>query len=180
MANSSIDRYRNNRNPIINMDPFNGFMGRRGFLDSFFGTGLSGLSDAWESDFGVKVVDTDDGKNYQFGLPGIPKDDISIDVSGNVLSVKFERKDENSTQVYSSRVSLSPDMDISKATAESDNGLLTVSIPYVEKKSYKIEIEGGHHDAESMSITDSDMEKLTQTNTSEQEISETKKEAMSA
>lgn len=179
MANT-IDRYRNsNRNPII--EPFSGFLGRRGFLDSFFGSGLSGLSDAWESDFGVKVIDTDEGKKYQFGLPGIPKEDISIDVSGNVLSVKFENKDENSTQVYSSRVSLSPDMDISKASAQSDNGLLTVSIPYVEKKSYKIEIEGEQQGAETMSITDSDMEKLTQSSTSDSSPSETKKEeAMSA
>lgn len=174
---NSVDRYRGgNRNSFFPMDPFGQIMGRRGFLNDFFGTGLSGLSDAWESDFGVKVVDTDEGKKYQFGLPGVPKQDISIDVSGNVLTVQFEKKDENSNQVYSSRVSLGPDMDISKATAESDNGLLTINIPYVEKKSFKIEIEGSEDTSDnSLKITDSDMEELTKTTPIDNMPSEEKK-----
>lgn len=173
---NSVDRYRGgNRNSFFPMDPFGQIMGRRGFLNDFFGTGLSSLTDAWESDFGVKVVDSEDGKKYQFGLPGIPKDDISIDVSGNVLSVKFEKKDESSSQVYSSRVSLSPDMDISQAKADFDNGLLTVSIPYVEKKSFKIAIEGSENASETLEITDSDMEELTKSTTTESMPSEEKK-----
>lgn len=160
--NHNLDRYRSPLlSPLLGVEPFNPFPGRRGLIDNMFDTGFSfsGLADLFDSDFGVKVVDKKDRKEYQFGLPGVTKEDIDVDVSGNVLSIQVSQKDEDSVRSYSSKVTLAPNLDLSQAHAESVNGLLTVSFPYLKKETFKIEVTSGDEEEGKIIGSSSDGEK---------------------
>lgn len=142
----NIERYRPyGFGSIFGVDPYSPFPGRRGLIDNLFDNGfsLSGLTEIFDADFGVKVVEGKDRKEYHFGLPGIDKENIAVDVSGHVLSVKVDQKDESSSRVFSSKVTLSSDLDVEKAEAESKNGLLVVSFPYNHRNSFKVEVTAG-------------------------------------
>lgn len=168
--NRNIERYRSPLfSPLLGVETFSPFPGRRGLLDNMFDTGFSfsGLADLLDSDFGVKVVDKEDHKEYQFGLPGVKKENIEIDVSGNVLSIQVSQKDEGSVRSYSSKVTLSPNLDISQAHAESVNGLLTVSFPYLQKDTFKIEVTSGDQEEGKIAVSSSDEEKAKEVESSE-------------
>lgn len=166
----NIERYRMPViSPFLEMEPFSLFPGRRGLLENMLDTGFSfsGLSDLFDSDFGVKVVDREDHKEYQFGLPGIKKENISIDVSGNILTVKVDQQDEQSSRVYSSKVTLGPDLDVEHATAESQNGLLSVSFPYMKQSSYKVAITSNEENESQISLSQSGGEEMKHLESSE-------------
>lgn len=155
---SNMERYRSPvLSPLFGIEPFTLFPGRRGFLDNMLDTGfsLSGLSELFDSDFGVKIVDKEDRKIYQFGLPGIKKENISVDIPGNVLSVKVSQQEEDSSRSYSSKVTLASDLDLEHVEAESHNGLLSVSFPYVKKNSFKVEITSGDATDEKIAVQSS-------------------------
>jgi HSP20 family molecular chaperone IbpA len=154
----NIERYRPyGFGSIFGVDPYNPFPGRRGLIDNLFDNGfsLSGLTDIFDADFGVKVVEGKDRKEYHFGLPGIDKENIAVDVSGHVLSVKVDQKDEKSSREFSSKVTLSSDLDVEKAEAESKNGLLIVSFPYNRRNSFKVEVTAGANDGGKVPLTGS-------------------------
>lgn len=168
--NRNLERYRSPLfSPLLGVDPFNPFPGRRGLLDNMFDTGFSfsGLADLLDSDFGVKVVDKEDRKEYQFGLPGVNKENIEVDVSENILSIKVSQKDEGSVRSYSSKVTLAPNLDLSQAHAESVNGLLTVSFPYLKKETFKIEVTAGDQEEGKIAVSSSDAEKPKEVESSE-------------
>lgn len=178
----NIERYRPyGFGSIFGVDPYNPFPGRRGLIDNLFDNGfsLSGLTDIFDADFGVKVVEGKDRKEYHFGLPGIEKENISVDVSGHVLSVKVDQKDENSSREFSSKVTLSSDLDVEKAEAESKNGLLVVSFPYNHRNSFKVEVTAGEDAGGKVPLTGSDSQesisagKDENTNVSEKDSIET-------
>lgn len=152
----NLERYRPyGFGSIFGTDPFNPFPGRRGLIDNLFDNGfsLSGLTDIFDADFGVKVVENNDRKEYHFGLPGIAKENISVDVSGHVLSVKVDQKDATSSREFSSKVTLSSDLDIEKAEAESRNGLLVVSFPYNRRNSFKVAVTAGEDSDGKVALT---------------------------
>lgn len=154
----NLERYRPyGFGSIFGVDPYNPFPGRRGLIDNLFDNGfsLSGLTDIFDADFGVKVVEGKDRKEYHFGLPGIAKENIAVDVSGHVLSVKVDQKDEKSSREFSSKVTLSSDLDVEKAEAESKNGLLIVSFPYNRRNSFKIEVTAGEEGGGKVPLTGS-------------------------
>jgi HSP20 family protein len=81
-----------------------------------------------------------------FELPGFSKDDINISLEDNELVVSAEHKEakenkdakwlrkEISTGRYVRRLSLPESINTNKISAESNNGILTVSIPKVPKE----------------------------------------------
>lgn len=159
----NMERYRSPvLSPLFGIEPFTLFPGRRGFLDNMLDTGfsLSGLTELFDSDFGVKIVDKEDRKIYQFGLPGIKKENISVDISGHVLSVKVSQQEEDSSRSYSSKVTLASDLDLEHVEAESHNGLLSVSFPYVKKNSFKVEITSGDSTDEKIAVQSSGGEEV--------------------
>ena len=154
----NIERYRMpGFSPFLDITPFSPFPGRRGLLENMFDNGFSfsGLSDIFESDFGVKVVEKEDKKEFQFGLPGIKKENISVDVAGNILTVEVNQQDENSSRVYSSKVTLAPDLDLEHAEASSHNGLLSVSFPYIKKNSFKVEVTSSDEEKGNIALNQS-------------------------
>lgn len=96
-----------------------------------------------ESDFNVKILDKEDSKQFKYALPGISKDNINIEVVDNVLSVQVREANENGEHSYYSKVRLEPNLDLDKITADSKDGLLTVSIPIKEPSARRIPVNIG-------------------------------------
>jgi HSP20 family protein len=87
-------------------------------------------------------------------VPGVKPEDINVQVTGNVLTIKGERKEEKeekeATYIYreqsfgsfSRSVTLPTEVDVDKAKATFEHGVLTLSLPKskaVQPK--KIEVE---------------------------------------
>ena len=104
----------------------------------------------------VNTREADDAYYIEVDLPGVKKEDISIDVDDNVLTisgerkVEEERKDEEFYRVesvygkFERSFTLPEDVDAEKIEAEAKDGVLTVKIPkaqVVEKAPKKIEIK---------------------------------------
>jgi len=104
----------------------------------------------------VNTREADDAYYIEVDLPGVKKEDISIDVNEDVLTisgerkVKQEHKEDNFYKVESKygkferSFTLPEDADSDKIEAVSKNGVLEIKIPKVvkvENKPKKIEIK---------------------------------------
>lgn len=87
-------------------------------------------------------------------LPGVNKRDIDINISGDMLTVKAEKKEEEKTEgktycrsercfgQYSRSISLPFPVDSEKTNARFDSGLLEIRLPKAEQaKAKKIEVK---------------------------------------
>ncbi|WP_165921700.1 Hsp20/alpha crystallin family protein [Sulfuricurvum sp. IAE1] len=94
----------------------------------------------------------EDEKRYliTIDLPGIDKKEITVETSGNRLSVSGEHKEENADKESSKRsyaqfqqsYLLPPDANLDAIEASSKNGVLTITVPKTGKKvSKKIEVK---------------------------------------
>ena len=103
----------------------------------------------------VDICEKGDAIQFKVELPGIPREDIEIEVSNGVLSIRGEKKTEEEKKgdtwhrrefQYGSFVrsfSLPSDMKSDEAEAVFKDGVLTVTIPKEEKALHrKIEIKG--------------------------------------
>ena len=93
----------------------------------------------------VDVKESKDAYDVMADLPGLDKNDISISLHDNVLTLKGERKSEekkeNETSYYAERTygsfsrsfQLPTKVDSDKINAEYKNGVLHLSIPKVEE-----------------------------------------------
>lgn len=89
---------------------------------------------------------TEDNSNYflRFEMPGIPKDQIKVELSNNILVVSAERKEEKKKEEerkyysefsygsYYRSMTLPTQVDEKKIEASYENGVLSVRIPKVE------------------------------------------------
>ncbi len=102
----------------------------------------------------VDIEQTKDALVLRFDLPGIRKEDVSIEVDGRTLTVSGERKEEkeeNHEGFYSrerligkfSRSFMLPEnVDDSEIQAEVKEGVLTIKVPRpAEQKPHKVEIK---------------------------------------
>jgi HSP20 family protein len=103
----------------------------------------------------VDICEKGDSISFKLELPGIQRDDIDIEVANGVLTVRGEKKIEESRDgetwhrrevTYGSFIrsfSLPADMKADEAEAAFKDGILTISIPKEEKAlQRKIEIKG--------------------------------------
>ena len=134
-------------NPINELHPFHSTLSRF-FNEPFF----TGEGTGWQP---AVDIEKEDGKMLiNAELPGVNKDDISIDVNGNVLTLKGVKKDEkevNEENVYR-RESFRGTFQRSFALDESVNpddisahfrdGILKIEIPHTETdKTKQIEVK---------------------------------------
>jgi HSP20 family protein len=123
-------------------------------VDSFFDFGWNGLG--IERDFipAMESAEDEDGFHVRFELPGMKREDISIDVAEGVLRVSGERKDERikkegglyrSERAYgrfSRSIRLPSWADAEKAKAILKDGVLELSLPRSpESRPRKIEVK---------------------------------------
>jgi len=132
-----------------------GFEGFHSLLDSFLEN--TPVADS-RRDF-VPSVNTREGEHayhVELDLPGMKKEDINVDVKDNMITISGERKTkdeikkedyykiESSYGKFERSFSLPENVDIENIHAESQDGVLEVIIPKLEKvenKPKKIEIK---------------------------------------
>lgn len=110
----------------------------------------------------TEVTSEKDGWNVRLALPGVDPKDVHIEVAGNTLIVRGERRREEKNEPYMSEITygrfertlqLPDSIDAEKVAASYRNGLLELRLPLHERvKPRKIEI----------AVDESDQKKLTQ------------------
>jgi HSP20 family protein len=101
----------------------------------------------------VDIFETEGTLTVVADLPGVGKDDVDIRVDDNVLAIKGKSNDslsahaiheEFNLQGYYRQFRLSDEVDQSKISAETKNGVLTITLPKVEKsKPKRIKVNEG-------------------------------------
>ena len=144
-ANKDLDLHRENRT----MSPFGSFFPELDHLaERFFGSHLfhSALSTrAPKMDF----KENDDAYMLTAELPGIPEENIDVNVSGNILTIQGEERknqdaDHRSYRRFYQSLTLPHHIDSAKLEAHYENGCLEVWIPKSEaSKSRKVELKSG-------------------------------------
>ncbi|MET0283386.1 MAG: Hsp20/alpha crystallin family protein [Polyangiales bacterium] len=103
----------------------------------------------------VDVQEEEDALVLRADLPGVKREDIDIQVDGNVLTLKGERKLETASEQrryhrvershgsFVRQWQLPTNVEASKVDASFENGVLTLKLPKKEEqKARKIEIRG--------------------------------------
>lgn len=115
-------------------------------LDKYFGTFLDDL-DTWNStrsyDYGVYQTSTDKEVTIEMSATGASREDLSIDVVENVLTVTIKPKVKSKFARDAKRSwTLGDNIDVENIKAELKNGLLILTLPKVKplKKSINVEI----------------------------------------
>ncbi|MCK8437249.1 Hsp20/alpha crystallin family protein [Streptomyces sp. D2-8] len=99
------------------------------------------------------IEDTEDAYLVELDLPGVAKDDITVEVTDSEIDVHGEIKEKERAGVvrrrsrhvgaFDYRTSLPPNTDTAHVSAELTNGVLTVRVPKAEKgTAQRIEISG--------------------------------------
>jgi HSP20 family protein len=96
---------------------------------------------------GSEILKTENGYQVRVSLPGVKKEDMKIDLDGNILTLSGERKNEHTEQKnnvvrseinygrFSRSFTLTSDIDRNKINAEYTDGILTIDLPVNEKES---------------------------------------------
>ncbi len=138
--------------------PYN--RGNRGIFDVGFGDVFDDFFPSnWLSrralprtSFKIDVEENDDAYVISADLPGIQKDEVSIDMSDNHLTVSVshntstEEEDKNYIHRERSFSSMArsiylPDVEASKIEAKLDNGVLTVTAPKEAEVDHSVKVE---------------------------------------
>lgn len=132
----------------VRWDPFKSLLGIDGLPVAEFAAGKATWSPA------VDVFERDDVLVFRAEVPGIERDDIQVDVEGDVLTIRGTRRRdvelkegsayrlERSFGNFTRKFKLPRDLDTTKVKAVHKNGLLEVSLPRAdEARSRKIAVE---------------------------------------
>ncbi|HEC21863.1 MAG TPA: Hsp20/alpha crystallin family protein [Chloroflexi bacterium] len=103
-----------------------------------------------EETLAMDMYETDDALVVKAVLPGVNPDDIEINVTGDVLTIRGEIKEEEETEKrnyhyrerrfgsFSRSVALPVPVEADKAEAEFEHGILTLTLPKVEEVKPKV------------------------------------------
>lgn len=98
----------------------------------------------------MDLVKREGGYDIRLAVPGVKKDDISISVEGNLLTVsgkssfveedaKYLRKEIRMTE-FSRSVTLLENSDVNSIRAQHQDGILTISVPTGVEKTSKVDV----------------------------------------
>lgn len=102
----------------------------------------------WDFD----VQEKDNETVVRAEMPGFDKDDIQIEVQGDLMTIRAEKKEEHAEEGREARafrsfqrtVTLSEGVNADKVDASYSNGVLELRIPWTERKAAKrVAIRGG-------------------------------------
>lgn len=136
--------------PVRELDSLQGEMNR--LFDTFFGNGSGGSRSArWIP--AMDLIERDDALVLTADLPGLDRDDVSIEVKDRVLTIAGKREAaqaekaegyhrvERAFGAFSRSLSLPDGVDAEQISADFDKGVLEISIPKpAERKPHRIEI----------------------------------------
>lgn len=149
MTNNMMPMQRN-RNRMRTV----GFNNLYDMVDDFFRDSSVFDRNLMMDTFKLDIKETDQAYGIEAELPGIAKEEVSLDLVENRLTISVNREEqkdeekenyihrERKTSSMSRSVCLR-DADMEKATAKLENGILEVRIPKIEEaeKKKRIEIE---------------------------------------
>jgi HSP20 family protein len=132
---------------MMRWEPFRELMSMRDMMDRAFGDAFlrsaGGLD--LEGTLLLDLAQTSDDVIVRASLPGVTPDDIHISVTGDVLTLRGEVKEEKVTNEvsyhlrerrygsFSRTITLPTSVVAEKAKAEFENGVLTLTIPKAEE-----------------------------------------------
>ena len=100
----------------------------------------------------VDIFENDFGLHFEIACTGLSKDEVAINIEGDILKVSHTKEEKNDSNVgyicrgiarrsFNLGYKISSKFNLSKAEAEMSNGLLKISVPFAEEakpKSLKI------------------------------------------
>jgi len=115
----------------------------RFFDDDFWG--FNGLSARRQP--ALNIRETGEGYELELVAPGVKKEDIQLQVSGNMLTISYDHKEEKdqkdeksswlrrefSRQSFARTFTLDETVDVDKASARYENGVLYLTLPKKEQ-----------------------------------------------
>jgi HSP20 family protein len=134
-----------------NLGPFRELEKMQRSMERLFGD-LTPLKAELADSFNPSCDISDDSANYyfKFDLPGVPKNQIKVELSGNVLTVSAERKEAKEKKEgrkqylsevyygsYNRSFTLPNEVDEKRIDAKYENGVLTLTVPKVGKEQAK-------------------------------------------
>ena len=137
---------------LIRWEPEREMMTLREAMDRLFDDAFTRPLSLTESRRGLALdmYQTDDEVVVKAALPGMKADDVQINITGDVLSIKGEMKEKNETKEknyhireqrwgsFERSVMLPTSVVSDKAKAEFEDGILTVTLPKAEEVKPKI------------------------------------------
>jgi HSP20 family protein len=130
-------------NNLTRFNPFGdlaGFESMKGFEDLLNRFPWGGRAD--EPRLNVDVTETDGAYQVKAEVPGALKENIKVEIDGNVVSIRVEKRREDVEKdgetvlrreryhgVQTRRFSLGHDIDAAKATARCAEGVLELTLP---------------------------------------------------
>jgi len=137
---------------IIRWEPARDFMTLREAMDHLFDDAFTRpltLRDGWSAP-AIDMYQTDDEIVVKAALPGFKTDEVQINITGEVLTLKGETKQveekkdkawhlrEQRWGAFERAVALPTEVVADKAKAEFENGILTITLPKAEEVKPKI------------------------------------------
>jgi HSP20 family protein len=128
-------------------EPFRELLSMRDTMDRFFGDAFLRTAEGYGLETGLRVdmMQTEDEVIVKASLPGVKPEDIHISVTGDVLTLKGEVREEKTTDqaayhlrerrygAFARSLSLPVDVVADQAKAEFENGVLTLTLPKAEE-----------------------------------------------
>lgn len=147
---------------LIRWEPWSELMSLREAMDRLFEESFVRPRAGWLAPFGaetlaVDMYETDNEVVVKTAVPGVKPEDIDVSITGDVLTIKGETKAEEKVEkanyirqerrygAFSRSLSLPSTVVADKATAEFENGILTLTLPKAEEvkpKTIKVAAKG--------------------------------------
>jgi HSP20 family protein len=118
------------------------FAGLDGLLDQFNRSFRNSFPGALGSrQIPVNLYSTDDAYEVRAELPGVKKDDVSVEIENAVLSIRAERSEETESGKrefsLSREITVGDDVDAGKVKARLEDGILSIHLPKKEVRKPK-------------------------------------------
>ena len=91
----------------------------------------------------TNVVENDDNYEIEIAVPGLIKEDLSINVKDRILTITHERDEDESfrfTNPFTKQYTLPDDVSVKGISAKVESGVLLVTVPKSKKKTTERDI----------------------------------------
>ena len=134
---------------LIRWDPFAERSIDRLFDEPFVRPGFGWIAPAGAANLAIDMYETKDDVVVKAALPGIKPDQVEVTITGDVLTIRGDSKEENQVKEenyvrkerrfgsFSRCVTLPGGLKADKADAAFENGVLTLKIPKAEESKPK-------------------------------------------
>ncbi len=133
---------------IIRWEPFNELVSLRDAMDRLFEESIirpRGVIESFAEGLAVDMYQTKDEVIVKAAIPGVKPEDLDVSVSNDILTIKGEFKQEESVErenyirrerrfgSFSRALPLPMPVDVEKASAEFEHGVLKLVLPKAEE-----------------------------------------------